>query len=317
MKRISVFLVFLLLAGCATSGDYDLLQREVNDLKRDSFEEKKELDSLKEKTANVLTDISTLKEKTATAVKEDSFAAVRESQADINSRLTQISSDLQALRGRFEENKYYVDKSLKDSGADRDILRAQITGIEAQVKALKDKLMPSGENEKTLAPSEKEAPKGEGEKPNWEETKPEGGKQAEQAGEEKTVGEKSVYEAAYQLFRDKKYKTAREKFQAFLKEYPDSKLVDNAQFWIAETYYSEKDYEAAILAYETLLKKYPKSEKAAPALLKQAYSFIDIGDDKTGKLLLTKVIEKYPHSKEASQAKKKVSEIGKKPARKR
>jgi tetratricopeptide (TPR) repeat protein len=43
---------------------------------------------------------------------------------------------------------------------------------------------------------------------------------------------------------------ARRKFEAFLKQYPNTELSDNAQFWIGETYYGKKDYEKAILEYE-------------------------------------------------------------------
>ncbi len=119
----------------------------------------------------------------------------------------------------------------------------------------------------------------------------------------------SVYEEAYSAFKDRKYKEARQKFDAFIKEFPKGKLADDAQFWIAETYYSEKDFEGAIFAYETLLKKYPNSEKAPAALLKQGFSFIEVGDKKTGKVLLEQLIELYPNSKEAELAKKKLKEI--------
>jgi TolA-binding protein len=68
------------------------------------------------------------------------------------------------------------------------------------------------------------------------------------------------YEAAYNAFKNKRYREAREKFEAFVKQSPKDELADNAHFWIGETYYGEKDFEGAILAYETFLKKYPNSE---------------------------------------------------------
>jgi tol-pal system protein YbgF len=271
MRKISLLLLVLLLSSCATSGDYDILRREVNDLRRDSFEQKREINALKEKTAGAAGEITSLKEKTAGAVKEDSFAAVRESQADINSRLSQLSSDLQSLRGRFEENKYNVEKSLKDSASDRELVRAQIANLEEEVKALKDRLYPAGETGKAQNATPGKQTLKEGQEMAGEKT--------EAAGEEapqKAPGEKEVYDAAYSAFKGKKYKEAREDFQSFLKEYPKSKLADSAQFWLAESYYAEKDYEGAILAYETLLKKYPHSSKTAGALLKQGYSFLEL-----------------------------------------
>ncbi|MDP2277579.1 MAG: tol-pal system protein YbgF, partial [Nitrospirota bacterium] len=121
-----------------------------------------------------------------------------------------------------------------------------------------------------------------------------------------------VYGAAYASFKDKKYKEAREKFEAFLKEFPKDKLAGNAQFWIAETYDAEEDYAGAIVEYDALLKNYPNSEKAPGALLKQGYSFIEMGDKKAARGILEQLKEKYPKSKEAALAKKKLEEMNKK-----
>ena len=125
------------------------------------------------------------------------------------------------------------------------------------------------------------------------------------------------YETAYSAFKNKRYKESREKFEAFIKEFPKDELADNAHFWIAETYYNEKDFEGAILAYETFLKKYPNSKKAPAGLLKQGLSFIEIGDKKTGKVILEQLIERYPKSKEAELAKKSIEDLNKKTVKKK
>ena len=114
---------------------------------------------------------------------------------------------------------------------------------------------------------------------------------------------KAHYDAAYALFINGKYSEAREKFELFLKTYPQNELSDNAQFWIGETYYREKDFESAILSYETLLKKFPKSQKAPSALLKQGLSFVEIGDPKTAKVILDQVVERFPDTNEATDRK--------------
>ena len=58
--------------------------------------------------------------------------------------------------------------------------------------------------------------------------------------------------------RKNRYKEAREQFEVFIKEFPQDELTDNAQFWIAETYYREEDFENAILAYEDGIKEISK-----------------------------------------------------------
>ncbi len=271
--------VYSLLFGCATTADLENLRSDMNQMRRETFETRK--------------DVTDLRDKTASAIKEEDFNAFRESQADINSRVSEISKDLQLLTGKFDENKYSMEKALKDSASEMDLLKAQIKQIEEQIKEIKNRLnaleAKPEEAKKNVEESKKESPLKPAEPKN----------------------KAAIYEAAYDAFKEKRYKEAREKFEAFIKEFPKDELTDNAQFWIAETYYGEKDFEGAILAYEALLKKYPNSQKAPNALLKQGLSFIEIGDKRTGKVILEKLRESYPNSREAELAKKKIEEIEK------
>ena len=89
-------------------------------------------------------------------------------------------------------------------------------------------------------------------------------------------------------------------------------LSDNAQFWIAESYYKEGNYEDAILSYENLIKKFPKSDKVPGAMLKQAFAFRALGDLNTTRVILSTLKERFPDSKEAEIATKKLKEIEKK-----
>ena len=278
--------ILIVLSGCVTSADFETLRNDANQTRKETFELKK--------------DVNDLKEKTAGAIKEDAFHAFRESQGEIHSRTLEISKDLQSLTGKFEENKYSTEKALQDSASEMNLFKAQITQLEDQIKEIKNRL-------NTL-----EGQPGETKKRVEEPKKDSSQQQASQPPKPTEPKDKvSLYEAAYDAFKDKKYKEARENFEAFMKEFPQDELTDNAQFWIGETYYGEKDFEGAILAYEAVLKKYPKSEKVPAALLKQGLSFIEIGDKKTGKTIFDKLIELYPESRETGLAKKKIEEMDK------
>ncbi len=297
MKAATIFILLLALTACASNSDIDILRRDTDNLRRDSSESKKEISSLKENAAK--------------AAREESFTALRESQAETTARISELASGLQELRGRFEESKYYQEKILKDSATEKDILRAQISGMELQLKTLKDRFASLEEAVKTREPARTDT-----EKPALDNVDD---SNSDRTAEKKDDADDKArsYESAYQSFRDKKYREARGKFEAFVKDSPKNRLAGNAQFWIAETYYAEKDYESAILAYETLLKKYPDSEKISGALLKQGFAFVEIGDKKTAKAILDKLVQKYPESKDAGLAKKKLAEIEKKPGRKK
>ncbi|MEW6674907.1 MAG: tol-pal system protein YbgF [Nitrospirota bacterium] len=277
----------MVLPACVTTENFDLLRQDVTQLQKESLSIKNELNTLKEKTSG--------------AVREESFNAIRQSQAEIQSQLSNVSRDIQVLSGRFDENKYFMEKALKDSANEGNLIKAQMTSIEGQIKDIRERLNALESQIRQQKEPQKEQPSFQ---PQQQEVQPP--KSAESADKTK------AYEAAYNTFKEKQYKEAREKFEAFIKEFPEDELTDNAQFWIAETYYGEKDFEGAILAYEILLKKYPNSKKAPGALLKQGFSFIEIGDRKTGKVILEKLRERYPDSREAELAKKKIEEIEKK-----
>jgi tol-pal system protein YbgF len=289
LKLYAVFFVLLtfpVVFGCVSTADFEAVRGDASQSRKELFELKKDVNDLKAKTANV--------------VKEDDFRSFRESQGDLESRISETEKNLQVHSGKFDENKYSMEKALKDSASEMTLIKAQIANLEDQIKQIKNKLNVI-EGQQTVGRKETEELKKESPHEQAQ-------KQVKQAAPKDKV---SLYEEAYDAFKDRKYKEAREKFETFMKEFPQDELADNAQFWIAETYYGEKDFEAAILAYEAVLKKYPKSEKAAGALLKQGFAFIEIGDKKTGKTILDKVTELYPASRQAELAKKKIDEIEK------
>jgi len=117
------------------------------------------------------------------------------------------------------------------------------------------------------------------------------------------------YKDAYKTFQQGDLEGARRKFEAFLKQYPNTELSDNAQFWIGETYYLQKDFEKAILEYEKAIAKYSAGDKIPAALFKQALAFLELGDKTNARNILKRVIERYPQSDQAESAKKKLEEM--------
>lgn len=288
----------LFLSACASNNDFDRVRSDISELQRNSLESRKDIDALREKMVGI--------------VREDSFVAMKESQADLFAKVTSTSGSVQELRGRFDENRYFTEKSMKEAASEKDLLKAQIAALESQVKNMKDRILMLESRPKEPVKEDADASV----KPSdliKNDTTVLDSKSAEPAADSKT----RAYDAAYQLFKDKKFKESRERFEDFMKDYPKTDLTDNAQFWIAETYYSEKDFESAILSYETLLKKYPDSEKAGSGMLKQGYAFIEIGDAKTGKIILNKLLEKYPDTKEAETGRKKIIDMESKPQKRK
>lgn len=281
----------------------EMLRNDINRLQAENTSLKSEIEKIKDKSG------------TGTA-SEESFNAIRKSQAEMRTELSSVTKDLQLLRGKYEENKEYTEKKLRDTGIELDLLRAQSTTYENQIKELKNRLT-ALENLVHIQKESTKEPAKQAEKKQEETKKEQIPVHQEQISKTEISSAKTAkarYDDAYNmLVKEKKYKESREMFESFIKDFPKDQLSGNAYFWIGETYYNEKDFEGAIVAYENFLKKYPNSNKAPAALYKQALSFIEINDKKSGKLILEQVIEKYPKSSEAEKAKTKLAEIEKQP----
>jgi len=80
------------------------------------------------------------------------------------------------------------------------------------------------------------------------------------------------YQAAFELLKQQRYEPAALAFQQFLISYPDSQLADNAQYWLAESFYVTDQFENALKEFQVVINKHPRSRKVPDALLKIGYS---------------------------------------------
>ena len=110
------------------------------------------------------------------------------------------------------------------------------------------------------------------------------------------------YDAAFELLKEGRYEEAATAFQQFMAVYPDSALMDNAQYWLAETYYVTQDYAAALPAFQRVIADYPASRKVPDALLKIGYSNYALSKWRDARKALTAVATNYPETTAARLA---------------
>ncbi len=110
------------------------------------------------------------------------------------------------------------------------------------------------------------------------------------------------YDAAFELLKEGRYEEAATAFQQFMAVYPDSALMDNAQYWLAETYYVTQDYAAALPAFQRVIADYPASRKVPDALLKIGYSNYARSKWRDARKALTAVATNYPETTAARLA---------------
>lgn len=118
------------------------------------------------------------------------------------------------------------------------------------------------------------------------------------------VTENRAIEAAYGLFKAGSHADAVRSFQEFLKKYPDSVHVPNANYWLGNAQFALKDYRGALDTYQGLLNDFPETPKAADVLYGIAGCEQGLKRPVTARKTLKQLIAKYPASEAAAKAKK-------------
>jgi len=282
LNKYIFLLSFLLMAvfGCATVEDLKRVQSELD--QKITIVVDGKVAATDEKLAAL---------KTESAAMRDDITAVRKNLAETNADITDIRDNLRQLRGQVEVLR-------KDLAA----LSTRANRKDEEYKELRENIS-SALNNAVFKINFIENFLGIGKKEDLTEGAENGDKLKELSKGKPSSDKESAYASAYGLFKEGKFDKAREAFQNFLKQYPDTEYSDNAQFWIAECYYFEKKYENAILEYEKVAKNYPEGDKVPHALLKQGIAFLNLGDKASAKLILQRVIKDYPNTNQARRAK--------------
>ncbi len=118
-----------------------------------------------------------------------------------------------------------------------------------------------------------------------------------------------LYDDSFILVRKGEYESARAGFQDFLQYCKNSDLADNAQYWIAESYYSRQKYTEAAAEFTKLTTQYTDSEKRPTALYKLGRCSEETGNPAQAKQYYSAVVNGYPSTSEAQLAKDKLAEL--------
>lgn len=120
------------------------------------------------------------------------------------------------------------------------------------------------------------------------------------------AAESRDYEAALNFFKANKIKEAAGAFETFGKNYPESTLAPNAQYWLGNAHYTLRDCRKAIDAHKVVVAKWPQHPKAPDSLIGIATCQQEIGDAKGAKTTFETVLAKYPGSPAATTAKQRL-----------
>lgn len=195
---------------------------------------------------------------------------------NLMSRLDGLQKDLQALRNDVETLQYEVEQS---NTRQRDLyldIDQRLQAIETARASLD--VFEGG----SLSPGQLPVPGGT---------------------------DRANYQAAFELLKQGRYDQAAIALQQFMVAFPSSELSDNAQYWLAETYYVTQKYNDALPAFQAVLDRYPDSRKIPDALLKIGYCNFELKQMTAAEKALRAVVAEYPETTAARLASQRLDRI--------
>jgi tol-pal system protein YbgF len=171
------------------------------------------------------------------------------------------------LRGRTETLEYQAEET---AGRQRDLYQ----DLDQRIQSLEQRLQAGG-LESGLVPGQLPVPGG---------------------------SDRDNYHAAFELLKQQQYDAAASAFKQFLATYPDSQLADNAQYWLAESYYVTGQFDQALREFSVVIDEHPQSSKVADALLKMGYCNYELKRWDAAREALTRVRTEFPDTTAARLA---------------
>jgi len=126
------------------------------------------------------------------------------------------------------------------------------------------------------------------------------------APEIKAPSDQEVYDQASVLLDGLKNKEAFQAFTDFIKQFPNSALLPDAKYALANAQFNLKNYKATIGTYQKLLDQHPDFAKNPEALLGLANAQIQLALIPEAKKSLKDLIKKYPKSDVIQNAQKRL-----------
>jgi tol-pal system protein YbgF len=120
---------------------------------------------------------------------------------------------------------------------------------------------------------------------------------------------RSEYQKAFDLIKSGEYFAAEETLSIFIGLYSDTEFIDDAIYWLGESFYSQKKYNKALKEFEKITKHHPSSEKLVEAILKTGFTQFELGDIEKSIKTLNQLIKSYPDSSASRLAKDKLNSI--------
>jgi len=228
-------------------------------------------------------------------------------------RLSAVEDQIRALTGKVEQADYIgrrMDQALQRLQADYDARLLKLETTQAQIQAQGQQAAaqrPVATNHETEDDGESAAGQQQSVTGSLGGMKVRGDKVTAATVAPKTpplpktpddygLTPQEQYDRAFGLLRQANYDDASAAFKSYIDKNGNDKMIDNAKYWYAETYYVRGKFNDAAIAFADAFQQNPKGTKAPDSLLKLAMSLgaMEKTQDACGALDALKA--KYPNA---------------------
>ncbi len=121
--------------------------------------------------------------------------------------------------------------------------------------------------------------------------------------------ERSAYDAAFSLMRERQFPEALQAFNQLIQGYPNGQFTPNAFYWVGELHLAMDDVELARQSFSQVLSLYPDHHKAIDSLYKLGDVYHRLQDPERSLEYLNRVIADHPDSSAAGLARELKAEL--------
>ncbi len=114
--------------------------------------------------------------------------------------------------------------------------------------------------------------------------------------------ERASYDAAFNALKAGRYADSAQSFEAFLERFPNGSYAPNGLYWLGESYYVTQNYAMAQQQFQALLERYPTHDKTPGAMLKVGLSQLGLKKIDAAERTLAAVVSRYPGTDAARTA---------------
>jgi len=206
---------------------------------------------------------------------------------ELSAQVDQLRAEAQMLRGEIDTLRYE-----SDNGIDRQ--RQLYVDVDGRLQMLEIARAQAAVNVPPLAVSDLET----------EDSIPLVSRPRVLSG-----SDQDNYQLAFDMLKNGRYAESAAAFDQFLEVFPSSPLADNAQYWLAETYYVQRQFTTALPSFQIVIDSYPDSSKLPDALLKIGFCNYELQQWDAARQALMRVSREFPETTAARLASHRVERL--------